>query len=237
MTLVVATYFWSDPARDSQRRGYTFRHEHVHILKSMVSRHLRRPHRFVCVTDDKIDGVTTVPLDWRKHVPGTVFIRLMQHRPDIKDVFGQDVTRILSLDLDVVITSNIDHIAGHPAPFCIWQNPNWPSPGRAFFQSSVQCFEPGARSCLWTDFDPNTSPRWVNWRFGGKEQAWISERLEWNEATFTAADGIYGAGRLGSKGIGSELPENACIVSFPGAREPSQPETQLAHPWIRNWYY
>jgi len=237
MTLVVATYLWSDPARDSQRRGYTFRHEHVHVLRNMVSRNLTVPNRFVCVTDDKIDGVDCVPLDWRKHVPGTVFIRLMQHRPDIKDVFGQDVTRILSLDLDVVITGNIDHIVSRPESAVWWRNPNHPKPEREFFQSSVQCFEPGARSCLWSDFDPKETPKFCNWRFGGKEQAWISERLEWNEATFTAADGIYGAGRLGSKGIGSELPENACIVSFPGAREPSQPETQQIHPWIRNWYY
>ena len=203
----------------------------------MVSRSLTVPHRFVCVTDDNIDGVDCVPLDWRKHVPGTVFIRLMQHRPDIKDVFGQDVTRILSLDLDVVITGNIDHIVSRPESAVWWRNPNHPKPGRAFFQSSVQFFEPGARSFLWSDFDPKETVKFVNWRFGGKEQAWLAERLEWNEATYTDADGIYGAGRLGSKGIGSELPENACIVSFPGAREPSQPETQQIHPWIRNWYY
>lgn len=237
MTLAVVTYFWDDPARDSQRRGYAFRHDHVHILKSMVARHLALPHRFLCVTDDKIDGIDTVPLDWRKHVPGTVFMRLMQHRPDINDVFGQDVTRILSLDLDIVITGNIDHIAGRKEPFVIWANPNFGQPQRAFFQSSIQCFEPGARSCLWSDFDTEQSHRWCNWRFGGKEQAWISERLEWNEATFTDADGIYGAGRLGGKGIGSELPANACIVSFPGAREPSQPETQAQHSWIKSHYY
>jgi hypothetical protein len=236
MNLVV-TYLWQDSERDNQRRGYTFRHDHVHILKSMIARHLTLPYRFLCVTDDKIDGVDTVPLDWRKHVPGTVFIRLMQHRPDIKDVFGQDIERILSLDLDVVITGNIDHIVNRDNDFTIWANPNFPAPGRAFFQSSVQCFKPGARSCLWTDFDPNETVKFTNWRFGGKEQAWISERLEWTEATFTAEDGIYGAGRLGSKGVGSELPENACIVSFPGAREPSQPQTQSEHKWIKDHYW
>jgi hypothetical protein len=233
--LVVATYLWSDPARDSQRRGYTFRHEHVHILKSMVSRHLRRPHRFVCVTDDKIDGVTTVPLDWRKHVPGTVCLRLMQHNPDwCRANLGE---RVLSLDLDIVITGSLDHIAARTEPIVLWRNPNYGLPGRAFYQSSVQLFSAGARPELWSGFDPCETPKFMNWRFGGKEQAWISERLEWNEAYFDANSGIYGAGRLGSKGVGSELPENACIVSFPGAREPSQPETQLAHPWIWNWYY
>jgi len=235
MTLVVATYLWSDPARDSQRRGYTFNHQHVRVLKSMVSRSLAVPHRFVCVTDDNIDGVDCVALDWRKHVPGTVCIRLMQHNGEwCRANLGE---RVLSLDLDVVITGSLDHIAARTESAIFWRNPNWPSPQRAFYQSSVQLFSAGARQELWDDFDPQQTPRWMNWRFGGKEQAWISERLEWNEAYFDATHGIYGAGRLGSKGIGSELPENACIVSFPGAREPSQPETQQIHPWIRNWYY
>jgi hypothetical protein len=234
MELVVCTYFWSDPARDSQRRGYTFRHEHVHILKSMVARHLSLPHRFVCVTDDKIDGIDCVPLDWRRHVPGTVCIRLMQHNGEwARANLGE---RILSLDLDVVITGSLDHIAARTEPAVFWRNPNFGLPGRAFYQSSVQLFSAGVRQELWDDFIPGQTDRWFNWRFGGKEQAWISERLEWNEAHFDANWGIYGAGRLGSKGVGSELPENACIVSFPGAREPSQPQVQIDHPWVSRFY-
>lgn len=233
--LAVATYLWRDPARDSQRRGYTFRHEHVHILKSMVARHLTLPYRFLCVTDDLIDGVDTVPLDWSKHVPGTVCIRLMQHNPDwCRANLGE---RVLSLDLDVVITGSLDALVSRTEDAVFWRNPNWPAPGRAFYQSSVQLFSAGARPQLWTDFDPVQTPKWMNWRFGGKEQAWISERLEWNEAHFDQTHGVYGAGRLGSKGVGSELPENACIVSFPGAREPSQPETQKLHPWIAGKYW
>ena len=232
--ILVVTYLWSDRLRDS--RGYTFRHDHVRILKSMVERNLSLPFRFLCVTDDQIDGIDTVPIDWRKHVPGTVFVRLMQHRPDIKELYGADVDRILSLDLDIVITGNIDHIAGRSEDFVIWQNPNFPQPRRAFYQSSVQCFVPGARSCLWTDFDPKETVKFVNWRFGGAEQAWISERLDWAEAHFSDQDGIYGAGRLGGKGVYTELPDNACIVSFPGSREPSQKATQERHPWIERFY-
>lgn len=234
MTLCVATYLWRDPDRDSQRRGYTFRHEHVHILKSMVARNLSLPHRFLCVTDDKIDGVDCVPLDWRKHVPGTVCIRLMQHNPDwCRANLGE---RVLSLDLDVVITGSLDALVSRNEDFIIWRNPNWPKPQRAFYQSSVQLFSAGARPELWADFDPIETPKFMNWRFGGREQAWISERLEWNEAHFDQSHGVYGAGRLGGKGVGSELPANACIVSFPGAREPSQPQVQIDHPWVERFY-
>jgi hypothetical protein len=232
--LAIVSYFWRDPARDAQNRGYTFSHDHVRTLKSMVARNLKRDHRFVCVADEAIEGVETVPLDWRKHVPGTVCIRLMQHNAAwARENLGE---RVLSLDLDVVITGSLDHIVSRPDDFIIFRNPNFPKPQRAFYQSSVQLFSAGARPELWEDFDPEQTPRWMNWRFGGREQAWISERLEWNEATFTEADGVYGAGRLGGKGVGSELPENACIVSFPGAREPSQPQVQIANPWVREHY-
>ena len=228
----VACYFWQDQTRAN--RGYTFCEDHVRILRNMVSRNLTLAHRFVCVTAEKIEGIETVPMDWRKHVPGTVYARLMQHNPEwARANLGE---RILSLDLDIVVTRNIDHLVSRNEDFVIWKNPNFGTPRRAFYQSSVQLFHAGARPQLWTDFDPNETPKWVNWRFGGAEQAWISERLEWDEACFSDRDGIYGAGRLGGNGVYSELPENACIVSFPGAREPSQKEVQEKHPWVKEHY-
>lgn len=232
MKLAITCFLWDDPTREG--RGYSFAEEHVHVLKAMIARNCTVPHRFVCVTDRQIAGVETLPIDMQKHVPGTVFARLMQHRPDYDSLIKAD--RILSLDIDVAIVGNIDHIVSRREDFVIWKNPNFPQPGRAFFQSSVQLFTPGARSELWADFDPAETPKWVNWRFGGKEQAWISERLAWTEATFDHRDGIYGSARLGGTGIGSMLPRNACIVSFPGARAPWQPEMQEQHPWLAQHY-
>lgn len=230
MNLAVSCFYWRDPSRDG--RGYTFDHDHVRILRNMVARNLMVPHRFVCVTDDKIDDIETIPLDWTKHIPGTVYVRLMQHRPDYADLIKAD--RVLSLDIDMVIVGNIDHIVARTEDIVLWHNPNYPQPGRAFYQSSVQLFTPGARPQLWSDFDTVETPKWVNHRFGGAEQAWISERLNWTEAYFDHRDGIYGAGRLGGTGIGTELPANACIVSVPGARAPWQVEVQEKHPWIRS---
>lgn len=229
----MATYYWRDAARDG--RGYVFNHEHVRILRNMIERNLTVPHKFVCVTDDIVDGVETVPLDWRKHVPGTVFIRLMQHNTEwAKANLGE---RILSLDLDIVVTGNMDRLVSRSEDFIIWRNPNFPKPRRAPYQSSVQLFDAGARPELWFDFDPVETPKWVNRRFGGAEQAWISERLQWSQAYFDHNDGVYGAARLGGPGVHKELPANACIVSFPGAREPSQPETQAEFPWIKEHYF
>lgn len=233
--LTVVSMFWRDETRAG--RGYSFEPEHVRIHKRMFERNLTVPHRYICVTDEKIDGVDTIPVDWSKHVPGTVFVRLMLHRADIAQFLSVDQTiqgwRILLTDIDVVVTGNCDHLLRRQEDFVIWRNPNFPKPQRSIFQSSIRLFTAGARPELYDDFDPSTTPNWVTWRFGGREQAWIAERLPWDEAVFTDDDGIYGAGRLKGEGIYGTLPGNACIVSFPGSRAPWQPEVQERYPWIK----
>ena len=201
-----------------------------------MARNLTIPHKFVVVTNDLIKGVETLPLDYTKHVPGTVFLRLMQHNTEFARKLGD---RILSLDIDVVITGSLDKLVSRTEDYVIWKNPNFPKPLRSYFQSSVQLFSPGARPELYEDFDPKETPKWVNWRFGGREQAWIAERLEWGKtAVFTDKDGVYGAGRLGGEGVyGGDLPENACIVSFPGARAPWNEDIQQKFPWIKDHYH
>lgn len=107
----------------------------------------------------------------------------------------------------------------------------------------------GARPFLYDDFDPRVTPSWLNRRFGGAEQCWISERLnraypevgwDWSEPHWTEADGVYGAGRLFGgrmgEGVTTELPANARIVFTPGDRAPSQTEVKKAHPWIEEHY-
>ncbi len=231
--LTVTTFFWQD---DQRRRDYTFGPRHVHILKNMVERNLTIPHRFVCVTDDDVgDDIETVPLNWEKHVPGTCFIRLWQRSPDYP-IKG----RILNLDLDVVITGNIDEIVGRKEDCVWWRNPNYPMPGRAFYQTSIQLFDSGTHPELWNDFDPKKTTEWVNRRFGGAEQAWVSERLPWTEAYWDGTHGIYGAGRMFrdqmDNGVGTTLPDNARIVSFPGNRMPEDDDVQKDHPWVKDFY-
>lgn len=229
----VLTFFWRDADRI---RDYSFNHDHVRILKSMVERNLSIPHRFVCVTDDVIDGVECVPLCWEKHVPGTCFIRLQMRKPGWAKSIG--ATRCLSLDLDMVVVDKLDPLVNRQEDCVWWRNPNFPKPYRAHYQTSMQLFDAGSRPELWTHFDPKETPKWVNWRFGGAEQAWVSEALRWDEATWDHRDGVYGAGRLGdwNSEASVELPSNARIVSFPGNREPSQEAVQEKHPWVKEHY-
>lgn len=248
--LTICSFFWVDQAR---QRNVQITPDDVRIWRNMVERNLSVPHRIVCVTHrpDLIDFMETIPLDMAKHVPGTCLVKLMVHRPDIGEVLKAD--RILLMDIDCVITGSLDPLVddmGHD--LVLWKNPNH-NPDtedgrrRGFYQGSMQLLRAGARPCLWEDFDPRSTPSWLNRRFGGAEQAWISERLnldypkagwQWSsnfEGHWTEADGIYGAGRLFNgkmgKGVTTELPENARIVFAPGDRKPGTPEFVKNHPW------
>jgi hypothetical protein len=245
--LTVVSFFWVDPAR---QRSYQVTPDDVRIWDRMVARNLTVPHRRICVTHrpDLIDFMETVPLDIAKHVPGTCLVKLMAHRPDIADILGG---RILTMDIDCIVVGSLDAIVQRDEPAVWWKNPNFEVGGRrGFVQGSMQLFSAGATASLWEDFDPHTTMPVVKRRFGGAEQAWISERLnalwpdagwEWNIPHWTEADGVYGAGRLfnGKMGAGvqTELPANARIVFTPGDRSPSQPEMRARHPWIERFYH
>lgn len=245
--LVVCSFFWIDPAR---RRSVQLTPEDVRIWDRMIERNLTVPHRRVCVTHrpDLIDFMPTLPLDPEKHVPGTCCVKLQAHK--VGGV-AKEGDRVLLMDIDCVVTGSLDQIARREEPAVWWTNPNYVQGGRrGFIQGSLQLFTVGATECLWSDFDQRTTPGWYNRRFGGAEQAWISERLntaypdagwKWDVPHWTDADGVYGAGRLFNgkmgNGVQSELPENARIVFTPGDRSPSQPEFMAAHPWAREFYH
>lgn len=234
--ITVCCYFWNDPSR---QRNYAFTHDHVRILRNMVDRQLSLPHRFVCLTDEKIDGIETVPLDWRTHVPGTCGLKLQWWRGDFGSVVGG--TRILGLDLDIALVGGIDPVVDRAEPTVLFRNPNYTEGGRrAFYQGSIQLFDAGSHPEVWTEiFEPGALQR-VNRRFGGFEQAWLSEVLPWDLPHWTAEDGLYGAGRIGDRNpdsmVQTELPDNARIVVFPGNRLPDQPDVQAKHPWLEEYY-
>lgn len=245
--LTVACFLWSDPAR---QRSYQFGREDVRIWDSMIARHLIIPHRRICVThrpDLVGDFIETLPIDPEKHVPGLCTVKLQAHK---ENAIAKAGDRVLLMDIDCIVTDNIIPLVNRKEVMVWWKNPNYQEGGRrGFIQGSMQLFTVGATHFLWSDFDPKVAPSWLNRRFGGGEQAWISERLntgypypgwEWSEAVWTEADGVYGAGRLinGEMGAGvqSELPANARIVFTPGDRSPSQPEMQAKHPWITEYY-
>ncbi len=73
--------------------------EYVHRLRRGVERHLARPHRFVCFTENPVDDVECRELP--SELP-TWWSKVGLFRPGVLD--GE----VLYLDLDVVLTGSID---------------------------------------------------------------------------------------------------------------------------------
>ncbi len=231
--ITVCCLLWSDPY-GVRNPIYIFDETHVRALKQMVEKHLTIPHEFICVTHQPIEGIDTRALDWAMHIPGTRFMKLMLYRPN-GVLAGK---RILYLDIDTIITGNIDPLVERDEDLVLWRNPNFGQPGRARYNTSMILHTVGARPELWADFDRVKTWPMLREKWGGTDQAWISHRASPEEAHWTDKDGVYGAGRLGDsvEGAGTELPNNARIVFTPGQRAPHMPHMIKDHPWIKEHY-
>ena len=234
--LTVACFYWRDN-HDRCQNVYQYSSEDVTLLRNQVRRNLSRDHEFVCITDRPKDidpDIRTVPLDKRLHIPGGRYAKLQVFPESAADTIGK---RILTIDLDTVIVGNINHLVDRDEDLVLWRNPNWGLKRRAYYNTSVMLVRPGARAEIYNRFDPKRShdEAFEATGWGGTDQRYISWIVGRDEANWTAKDGIYGAGRLGDYNPGTAttvLPENACIVTFPGRRHPKMAKTQAKHPWI-----
>jgi hypothetical protein len=214
--------------------------ETVNILARMVRRHYADLDRFICVTDDGagLDPDVDVLPAWNDYadLPSpagrnnpSCYRRLRAFAPDIGAVFGE---RFVSLDLDVLIASDLRPLWDRPEDFVIWGDTN----PRTYYNGSMVLMTAGARSHVWTEFDPVTSPQLSrNAGHWGSDQGWISYRLGPNEAKWTTADGVYSF-RNHLQGR-RELPANARCVVFHGHADPWHPHVQRHYPWVVEHYH
>lgn len=224
----VLCWLWTDP----RYRGELYNAGHVEALRRMVSRHFHAPHRFACVTDHELPATVEriVPthreLNKIRSPHGSKFPscyrRLAMFAPGAGEVFGK---RFVSLDLDLVIVGDVTELWTRPEPFVAWRDLH----PRCLYNGSMMMLTAGERRRVWTDFDPEVSPRAATRRYNGSDQGWISYRLGPGQATWTGADGVYS---YKHEIRGRELPENAKIVIFHGSVKPWHPEAQDL-PWVR----
>jgi hypothetical protein len=208
---------------------YTDRHVLVH--QAMVARHTTVPYRYVCVTDEPVPGVDCIPL-WDKCLElGGCFNRLYTFSKDMRDILGE---RFICMDLDMVITGNIDHILTRPEPFVInayRPNPNNPSAPDQYLNGGMYMMDAGAHDDVWTVFYGDTDAalqRIADARAQnlsvGSDQEWMRIYMGKGWPRFTEDDGVYEF-----RQVGKHLPDNACIVLFAGHRDP----TNKDHAWVR----
>ena len=155
--------------------GTAYSADYVNRLYRGVMRHMARPTRFVCFTEDQVgllEGIEARPLPaidlpaaglrrgpWRK-------LGLWQHDP------GGISGDVLFLDLDVVVTGPLDAFFDYE-PGCLCLIRNWTQAKDEIGNSSVMRFRVGSAPHLVDDFErdgPALSYRFVN------EQTYVTKQ-------------------------------------------------------------
>lgn len=209
----------------------------VNTLRAMVDRCYRKPHEFVCITDDStgIDSdVRIVPI-WSDYSdlygPNGVncYRRLRAFSTEAADIIGP---RFVSLDLDSVLTGDMSPLWDRPEDFVIWGDTARNTP----YNGSMFLLRAGTRTKVWDSFDPATSPtRALELKYVGSDQAWIGVSLGPNEPRWSQSDGVY-SWRVHLKISGGRLPSNARAVFFHGRDNPWHDDLQRTYPWIAKHY-
>jgi hypothetical protein len=220
----------------------------VNTLMRMVARNLKMPHRFTCITDDAsgIDSaVRVIPL-WNTfaEIPSpagprnpSCYRRLRMFSPEARELIGE---RIVSMDLDTVITGDVTPLFDRDDDFIIWGGqgiqPRSPVPF-CWYNGSLMMLKAGTRTKVWTEFNPSLSPALAHRANSrGSDQGWITHCLGTGEKIWTSKDGVYSY-RNHVAVNKNTLPSDARIVAFHGAHDPWMPEVQRANPWIKEFYW
>jgi hypothetical protein len=162
---------------------YPYTADYVRRLSRMVHRNLKRPFRFVCMTDKpwELEDIETIPIQGLAGIVprnGEGFwtkVRLFDHK------HGLTHGRILYLDLDTLVVSALDPIVDFPAPFALTTDAlveerahlNTDRFGRALvrrFNSSVMVWNGGTQLGLYDRWTPEDALRLST------DQDWIAEQ-------------------------------------------------------------
>jgi hypothetical protein len=187
--------------------------EYVNRLNNMVRRHTTdKDLKFLCLTDDPkdlecdyADIGTSLPGWWSK------LILFKPHKALDR--------RFLYLDLDTVITANIDPLLRYKGPFCILQD-FW---GRSY-NSSVMMMVPGVHHHVWSLYN-ETVPQ----TFHG-DQDWITACVGSPDLWQLVAPGVIGSYKADNL---RESPKDYAVVCFHGDPKPHTFEEGWVHDyWI-----
>jgi hypothetical protein len=218
--LTVVTYFW----------GQKYHVDDVLKLRDGVRRNLRQHHRFAVVSDRPVPGIKECwPIEdlHLTRVPGC-FARLRVFDPVYQNRYN--IEKLVSLDLDLIVTGNLDELFNRPDNFAILQGINTSNP--CPYNGSVWMLRAGYRPDVWTDFSlENYHALKVPFHAIPDDQGWFHYKMP-DAGAFGPSTGVYGFKKQGWP-YGDDLPKNARIVAFPGWRSP---EGFNRLPWIKqNW--
>lgn len=203
------------------RWGSKYAGHYVERLKAGVTRHLKQEFRFAVFSPQAEDVYLT-------KLPGC-FCRLRMFDPEWQQQHGME-DRIVSVDLDTIVTGSLDDLFDRDEEFVILQGANAANP--CPYNGSVFMLRAGARPDVWRDFSLKNAGNVPFFEFPD-DQAWLAHKIPkaagWRAGT---ESGIYAFQKPGWP-KGDALPADAKIVAFPGWRDPSR----FAHlDWVKeNW--
>lgn len=251
--LHILVWKWHQP-------GYEFVYtaEHVNIMDSMLRRNLSIPYRLICITDDPTDincetyrlwnDLEDLPNDsWKdldvnkdKTFP-SCYRRLKIFTKETTRALGiNDNDRVVSMDLDMVITANLDALFDREENFVGWHGGS--GDGRKLklngYNGSLWMFRAGTCEFLWDEFDREKSPTEAKEAgYYGSDQGWLSYKLYGNNPQWTCEDGVCRYYPVLSKyEDGKKLPPGTKIAVFCGKWKPWQDEVIVHSPWIKKHY-
>lgn len=224
MALNVITWLW----------GSKYARHDVVRLANACRENLRCEHRFHLFTDRPLVSYPSEIAVHGMSDPGlcarACLCRLRMFDPGWQQHYGLE-GKIISLDLDVVITGEIDQLFAGDASFKILHGANAANP--CPFNASVMMLRSGEHAHVWNDFSDKAVAKIPYYEFPD-DQGWIWHKLPQADGwRVGAASGIYAFQKPGWPPGTVALPDDARIVTFIGARKPQQ----FMHlPWIQKYW-
>lgn len=190
--------------------GTKYPSHYVERLSSGVARNLKQPFRWhEWRPEDEDEHLTRIQ---------GCFARLRTFDPQWQARQGiEPGDRIVCLDLDLVVTGPLDRVIEVAKPFAILQGVNSSNPNP--FNGSVWMLDAGHRPDVWSDFSVSAASRVPYYAFPD-DQAWFHYKVP-EAGRIGAEHGVYAFQKPGWP-KGCALPTGACIVAFPGHRDPGQ---------------
>lgn len=234
--ITILTWFW----RQKHSRA-TYYADDVNRWARMVKRNITIPCRIACVTNQPAgidDSIEIIPLPkfqpvnnkrWceRKGLP-QCYPRLDMFRRDAANTYGE---RFLCMDLDSIITGNIDSLIDRPEDFVMYSGTS----GKRPYNGSMLLMAAGCRPQVYEKFTPEHAEK-ASRLYVGSDQAWISYALGWLEATWTVDDGVNYWNKKIFPQYDSPPPPDMKILFFCGPTKPRKVISKL-HPSIQRAYH
>lgn len=225
VTLTIALFLWADP---TGRRAGQYGPADVERVAASIRKNLTLPHEVAVITDSPphefSSNVRHIPLWDTFRSIGGCYTRLWAFHPSMREVIAE---RFAWMDLDCVVTGNLDPVFRRPEDIVFWRSATVAS---LPYNGSMVLMRAGARANLLDAFDPDKTPKETR-ALGmiGTDQAALAHILGPNEPVWTSRnDGVAAFRRDCFKW----LPPDARIVFFPGKTKPTNARTRLQHPWI-----